>query len=171
MWSNPVYSYLLTGISGLATFTNLKSFSYVTKTFDTNNNLFYILSKDSLAAATCSAIYFATNIIKLINGDLLTSKLGCVVHFAGLYIPTMLGPITSLLIALRRFVQLKYPNAIVHNSIRCNVMANVIMATGVLYYLSYLLVDTYNDIHGYNFIDHCQGGNVLDNPSKVSSIV
>ena len=49
MWSNPVYSYLLTIISGLGTFTNLKSFAYVTKTFDTTNNLFNILAKDSVS--------------------------------------------------------------------------------------------------------------------------
>ena len=151
MWSNPVYSYLLTIISGLGTFTNLKSFAYVTKTFDTTNNLFNILAKDSLAAALCSAIYCATNIIKLINEDLLKSKFGCVVHFAGIYLPTMLGPISSLLISLRRFVQLKYPNAIPHNSLRCNLMINVILTISAIYYLSYLLLDTFNPFNDVKF--------------------
>ena len=171
MWSNQVYSYLLTIISGLGTFTNLKSFAYVTKTFDTTNNLFNILAKDSLAAALCSAIYCATNIIKLINEDLLKSKFGCVVHFAGIYLPTILGPISSLLISLRRFVQLKYPNAIPHNSLRCNLMINVILTISAIYYLSYLLLDTFNDIKGFNFIEHCQEMQVIEYPSKVSSVI
>ena len=170
MWSNPVYAYLLTGLSGLGIITNLKSYAYVTKTFDTTNNLFNILSKDSLVTAICSAIFFVTNIIKLINEDLLRSKLGCVAHFAGLFLPSMLGPLSFLLISMRRFVQLKYPNAIAHNSQKCNLIANVILAIGALYYLSYLLVDTYNDLKGFNFIEHCQG-NVLEDPTKVSSII
>ena len=165
-----MYSYPLTGLSGLGIITNLKSYAYVTKTFDTNNNLFNILSKDSLVTAICSAIFFVTNIIKLINEDLLRSKLGCVVHFAGLFLPSMLGPLSFLLISMRRFVQLKYPNAIAHNSQKCNLIANVILAIGALYYLSYLLVDTYNDLKGFNFIEHCQG-NVLEDPTKVSSII
>ena len=90
MWSNPVFSYLLGFISALSTFTNLKSFAYVTKTFDTSNNLFNILAKDSLAAAICSAIFSATNFINIINEDLLKSKLGCVVHFAGIFLPLVL---------------------------------------------------------------------------------
>ena len=171
MWSNPVFSYLLGFISALSTFTNLKSFAYVTKTFDTTNNLFNILAKDSLAAASCSAIYCATNIIKLINEDLLKSQFGCVVHFAGIYLPTLLGPISSLLISLRRFVQLKSPNAILHNSLRGNLMVNVILTISALYYLSYLLVDTFEDVKGFNFIEHCQGIHVLEYPSKVSSII
>ena len=171
MWSNPVYSYLFTIISGFGTFTNLKSFAYITQTFDTTNNLFNILAKDSLATAICSAIYCATNIIKLINQDLLKSKFGCVVNFAGVYLPTVLGPLSSLLISLRRFVQLKYPNAIPHNSLRCNLMVNVILTISTIYYLSYLLLDTFNDIKGFNFIEHCQGMQVIEYPSKVSSVI
>ena len=169
MWSNPVYSYLLTGLSGLGTFTNIKSFVYVTKTFDTTNNLFNILSKDSLATAICSAIYFATNVIKLINEDYLQSKLGCAVHFAGLYLPAMLGPVSSLLISIRRFIQLKYPNAISPKSLRCNLIVNVILIIGAIYYLALLPFDIYNDFKGFNFISICQGIQVVENTSKVSS--
>ena len=171
MWSNPVFSYLLAIISAFSTFTNFKSFSYVTKTFNTSNNLFNILAKDSLTAAICSAIHLATSFINLINEDLLKSKFGCVVHFAGMYLPAVLGPISSLLISLRRFVQLKYPNAIPHNSLRCNLMINVILTISAIYYLSYLLLDTFNDIKGFNFIEHCQEMQVIEYPSKVSSVI
>ena len=171
MWSNPLYSYLLTIISGLGTLTNLKSFAYVTKTFDTTNNLFNILAKDSLAAALCSAIYCATNIIKLINEDLLKSKFGCVVHFAGIYLPTILGPISSLLISLRRFVQLKYPNAISPKSLRCNLIVSLILTISAIYYLVIVLLDTLNDFKGFNNISLCQGAQVLEDASKVSSFI
>ena len=171
MWSNPVYSYLLTIISGLGTFTNLKSFAYVTKTFDTTNNLFNILAKDSLAAALCSAIYCATNIIKLINEDLLKSQFGCVVHFAGMYLPAVLGPISSLLISLRRFVQLKYPNAISPKSLRCNLIVNLILTTSAIYYSVILLLDTFNDFKVSGFISLCQGEQVPEDASKVSSFI
>ena len=38
----------------------------------------------------CSAIFSATNFINLINENLLKSKLGCVVHFAGIFLPLVL---------------------------------------------------------------------------------
>ena len=174
MWSNPLYSYLLTIISGLGTLTNLKSFAYVTKTFDTRNNLFNILAKDSLVAAICSAVFFATNVIKLINDDLLKSKLGCVVHFAGIYLPTMLGPVSSLLISLRRFIQLKSPNATAPNSLRCNHIVNVILIICAIYHLLFLLFDTFNDNKAFRFIAHCQRGMILpslEDNSKVSFLI
>ena len=171
MWSNPVYSYLLTIISGLGTFTNLKSFAYVTKTFDTTNNLFNILAKDSLAAALCLAFFCATNIIKLINEDLLKSQFGCVIHFAGIFLATLLGPVSSLMISLRRFVQLKYPNAISPRSLRCNLIVSLILTISAIYYLVIVLLDTLNDFKGFNNISLCQGAQVLEDASKVSSII
>ena len=171
MWSNPVFSYLLAIISAFSTFTNFKSFSYVTKTFDTSNNLFNILAKDSLTAAICSAIHLATSFINLINEDLLKSKLGCVAHFAGLFLPSGLGPVSSLLISLRRFVQLKYPNGISTMSLRCNFIFNVILTISTIYCLALLLLDTIYDFKGFNFISHCQGIQVLKDASNVSSII
>ena len=171
MWSNPVFSYILAIISAFSTFTNFKSFSYVTKTFDTSNNLFNILAKDSLAATICSALLSATSFINLINEDLLKSKLGCVVHFAGIYLPSGLGPLSSLLISLRRFVQLKYPTAISPKSLRCNLIVNVILTISTIYFLALVLIDTFYNFKGVNFISHCQGIQVLKDASKVSSII
>ena len=169
MWSNQVYSYLLTGISGFGTFSNFKSFAYIRKTFDTTNNLFNILAKDSLITAISSGIYCITNFIKLLDEDLLTSKLGCVAHFTGLYLPTMLGPVTSLMISVRRFIQLKYPNAIAHNSQRANLMMSAILTLMALFYWGFLVFDTFTESKGFNFIEVCQG-HFLDQPegSQVS---
>ena len=167
MWSNPVYSSLLTIISGFGTLTNLKSFAYVTKTFDTQNNLFNILAKDSLVTAICSATYFTTNVIKLINDDLLKGKLGCVIHFAGMFLPVMLGPLSSFLISLRRFIQLKFPNAIAPKSLRCNRIVNVILTISAIYHIVILLFDTFKDIKTFKFIAHCQRIPVLEDRSKV----
>ena len=169
MWSNQVYSYLLTGISGFGTFSNFKSFAYIRKTFDTTNNLFNILAKDSLATAICSGIFCTTNIIKLLDEDLFTSELGCVVHFAGVYLPGMLGPVSSLMISVRRFVQLKYPNSIAHNSQRANLMVSALLALMAFIYLSFLVFDTFTESKGFNFIEVCQG-HLLEQPegSQVS---
>ena len=162
MWSNQVYSYLLTGISGIGTFSNLKSFTYIRKTFDTTNNLFNVLAKDSLATTICSGIFCTTNIIKLFNEDFLTSKLGCVAHFAGVYLPSTLGPVASLLISVRRFIQLKYPHAISHNSRAANVIVTVILAFMACLQMFFLLFDTLTESNQYLFIEVCQGH--LDQP-------
>ena len=42
------YSYLFSGISGLGILTNSKSFQYITRTFQTTDDLFNILAKDAL---------------------------------------------------------------------------------------------------------------------------
>ena len=148
-----MYSYLLTGISGFSTFSNFKSFAYIRKTFDTTNNLFNILAKDSLVSAIGSGIYCTTNIIKLWDEDLLTSDLGCVAHFIGLYLPTMLGSVSSLLISVRRFIQLKYPNAIGHNSQKANLMMNAILILMGIYYQGCLLLN----MERIKFVAICQG--------------
>ena len=67
MWSNKFYTYLLTGISGLGTLSNLKCFDYIRKTFDIKGNIFNILAQDSLVAAIGNGLYFTTNIIDLID--------------------------------------------------------------------------------------------------------
>ena len=156
MWSNQVYSYLFTGVSGFGVYLNLKSFAYVRKTFDTTNNLFNILAKDSLVTAVCSGIFCFTNLRMLFDEELLTNKLGCAAHFAGVYLPSMLGPVSSLLISLRRCVQLKYPNAIAHDSPRVNLMSTVALIVMAIYSLSYMIFDTLTDRKTFKFIVVCQ---------------
>ena len=156
MWSNQVYSYLLTAISGFGTFLNLKSFAYIRKTFDTTNNLFNFLAQDSLVTTICSGIFCTTNLVMLFNEELLTNKLGCAAHFVGIYLPAMLGPVSSLLISLRRFVQLKYPNAISHNSLRANLLGTGILIVLSIYFVSFMLFDTLTDGKSFKFILICQ---------------
>ena len=173
MWSNQVYSYLFTGISGLGIFLNLKSFAYIRKTFDTTNNLLNMLAKDSLVTAICSGIFCTTNLIMLFDEDLLTNKVGCSVHFAGTFLPVMLGPVTSLLISSWRFVQLKYPNTIPHNSPRVNLMNTTILIALAIYFWSYMFFDILTGRKAFNFVQVClanqeQSEQVEDKPSEVS---
>ena len=67
MWSDKTYTYLLTGISGLGTLSNLNCFDYIRKTFDIKGNIFNILAKDSLVTAVSNGLYFITNVIDLID--------------------------------------------------------------------------------------------------------
>ena len=127
MWSNKWVSLALTGVSGLAICTNFKSYLYIKHTFNVKDNLFNILSKDSLATGTLTILYFVANIIHLVNEDALKSKIGCGFSFIGLWLPSMMGPFWSLLISLRRFVQLRYPTLIPHNSPQINCLASLIM--------------------------------------------
>ena len=116
MWSSKTYAVVLTGLSGIGTLTNFTSFFYIEKTFDTNVNVFSILAKDSLANGVCCGLYFITNIINIADEDLLRSKIGCNVYCYGIFVPSMLGPVTSMMISLRRFFQLKFPTLVQDNS-------------------------------------------------------
>ena len=171
MWSNQVCSYLFTGISGLGVFLNFKSFAYIRKTFDTTNNLFNILAKDALATGICSGIFCTTNLIMLFNEELLTDKVGCAMHFAGAYLPAVLGPVTSLLISLRRFLQLKYPTTIALNSSKVNLISTVILIATSIYHWSYMFFDILTGRKAFNFAQVCLGEHPEVNPSKVSAQV
>ena len=101
------YSYLFSGISGLGIITNFKSFKYITRTFQTTDDLFSILAKDSLISTLCSGLYFITNTIRIIIPEYLKNKPGCIVQFLGIYIPGVIGPVISSYISLHRYVALK----------------------------------------------------------------
>ena len=157
MWSNKWVSFALTGISGLAICTNFKSYRYIKHTFNTKDNLFNILSKDSLVTGTLSILYFVANIINFVNEDALKSKIGCAFSFVGWWLPTIMGPFWSLLITLRRFVQLRYPNLIPNNSSIINCLASLIMTIVAFYYMTILTFDLLKDVRHFNFIEHCLG--------------
>ena len=67
MWSDRTYTYLVTGMTGLSTISNLKCFDYIKKTFDSKGNIFRILAQDSLVIAIGNGLFFATNLIDLID--------------------------------------------------------------------------------------------------------
>ena len=170
MWSGKTYSFILTVISGFGTFFNLKCFDYVKKTFDTKVNVFYILAQDSLTTAVGSGLFFITNLINLIDEDVLKSKTGCVSHFLGLYLTCMLAPTSTLMISLRRFVLLKYPTLVPHNSTLANLIASIALATVGIYYFTFLILSILLDLKNVIFIEQCLGNNVVDNSSQVSLI-
>ena len=157
MWSNKIYSYLLTVFSALGTLTNYTCFKYIKKTFDTKGNLFNVLAQDSLATFASSTLCLVTNLIRLIDEDILRNKLGCAFQFIGLYVPGYLGPVSSLMISLRRFVQLKYPTWIPHNSGFVNMAASMFMMLVSVYYLTYMFLNTFLDLKNFNFIEQCLG--------------
>ena len=157
MWSNKWVSFALSGISGFAICTNFKSYRYIKHTFNTKDNLFNILIKDSLVTGTLTILYFVANIIHLVSEDALKSKIGCGFSFIGLWLPSMMGPFWSLLISLRRFVQLRYPTLIPHNSPQINCLASLIMIVLAFYYMTILMINQLKDLRQFNFIEHCLG--------------
>ena len=166
MWSNKTYSYLLIGISGFGTLSNYKCFKYIKKTFNTNLNVFNILAQDSLTTCLCTGLYFITNILSFAKEDLLTGKIGCVIRFVGIYLPIVLGPLSSLMVSMCRFLQLKYPSIASMKTKSINRMTKVVTLCVSLYYLGHLILDTYLDMKNYNFIEVCQGGQELPKDSS-----
>ena len=157
MWSNKWVSLALTSISSLAICTNFKSYQYIKHTFNTKDNLFNILSKDSLATGTLTILYFVANIIHFVNEDALKSKIGCGFTFIGIWLPSMMGPFWNLLITLRRFVQLRYPNFVPNNSPQINCLASLLMTIVAFYYMTILMIDLLKDERHFNFVEHCLG--------------
>ena len=109
MWSDKTFAVFITVLSGVGTLTNFTSYKYLTQNFDTKINVFSILSQDALANGFCSGLYFVTNTINLVDENSLRNNYGCNIFCLGLMVPSLLGPWTSLMISLRRFVQLTRP--------------------------------------------------------------
>ena len=171
MWSNKLVSLSLTGISGLAICTNFKSYQYIKHTFNVKDNLFNILSKDSLVTGTLTILYFVANIIHLVNEDALKSKIGCGFSFIGLWLPSMMGPFWALLITLRRFVQLRYPTLVPHNSLKINCLTSLIIIVLVFYFTTILMIDLLKDLRQLNYIEHCLGRQEKEGKSQLFGIV
>ena len=163
MWSSKTYAVVLTGISGIGTLTNFTSYFYIKKTFDTNVNVFSTLAKDSLANGVCCGLFFITNIINISDEDVLRSKIGCNFFAYGIFVPTMLGPVTSMMISLRRFFHLKFPTLVQDNSKVVERSVNIGIGTVSVFcivHLSFLQND---------FTDLCLGAKE-ENPILVSFI-
>lgn len=138
MWSYKTYGIFLAVISGMGTFTNFNSYNYINNSFDTNISVFNILAKDSLANGCCSALYFVTNIINLIDEDIMRNKIGCNIFCFGLLVPCMVGPCTSLMISLCRFLQLSHPTLFQINSKRANRNVSIVIGAVFIYCLAIL---------------------------------
>ena len=146
------YSYLFSGISGLGILTNFKSFQYITRTFQTTDDLFNILAKDALTNTLCSGLYFTTNTISIIVPEFLRNKPGCIARFLGIYIPGVVGPVVSSYISLHRFVALK-----IQKQISYPWLGSVIITLVGLYHLTIIILFTYTDMRNFGFIEACLG--------------
>ena len=146
------YSYLFSGISGIGIFTNFKSYQYVTRTFPTTDDLFRILSQDSLITSLCSGLYFTTNTISIIVPEFLKNKPGCIASFLGIYIPGVVGPVISTYISLHRFAVLK-----LQKQISFPWLGSMVIMLVMLYHLTIIFLFTYTDMRNYGFIEACLG--------------
>ena len=171
MWSNKWVSLVLTGVSGITICTNFKSYRYIKRTFNSKDNLFSILSKDSLATGVSYILYFLANIIHFANEDVLKSKVGCSFSFVGWWLPAMMGPFWSFLITLRRFVQLRYPTRVPHNSPQINCLVSLIMIVLAFYYMTILMIDLLKDLRQFNFIEQCLDRQEILDKSQVFGTV
>ena len=154
MRSNKYVTIVLTGISLTGLYTNWKSFRYISNTFNVQDNLFNILIKDSLFTAICCGLYFCKSVVSIIDEDILRTKLGCSLVFYGLYLPSKMGPVTSFMISLRRFVQIKYKHFSM-NSIWINRGTTLVMLGVAIFHLVFILVSSYEDLGIFYFIDAC----------------
>ena len=157
MWSREWLQYVLTSLSGIGIITNLHSFLYIKRTFNTKDNLFNILIKDSLLATLCAILRFATDLIILADLDFMRTKIFCILSHYGGFLGVIIGPLITLLISIRRYIQLKYPTRIKIDSKKINIITTVSIALASVYYLGFLFLDTFGDLHQINYIMLCLG--------------
>ena len=68
-----------------------------------------------------------------------------------------LGPSTSLLISIRRFISLKYPERLSNTSEVFNMINTISFVLVAIYHLSFMLISTFWDLGQINFIQQCLG--------------
>ena len=153
-----VINYAMVCISGLGFFANFKSYRYITKTFNTSDNLFNVLAKDALINAALNALYSIGSIIMIINRQVFkSSKFACAFWLMTGFIPIVTGPFTSFLISLRRLIGLKYPNLASRNSRIVNLVHTVSLCLVMFYTIVMIFLTTFLDLGAFNFINVCLG--------------
>ena len=153
-----VINYAMVCISGLGFFANFKSYRYITKTFNTSDNLFNVLAKDALINAALNALYSIGSIIMIINRQVFKSnKFACAFWAMTGTIPIVTGPFTSFLISLRRLIGLKYPNLASRNSRFVNLVHTVSLCLVMFYTIVMIFVTTFLDLGDSEFINLCLG--------------
>ena len=153
-----VINYAMVCISGLGFFANFKSYRYITKTFNTSDNLFNVLAKDALINAALNALYSIGSIIMIINRQVFKSnKFACAFWAMTGFIPIVTGPFTSFLISLRRLIGLKYPNLASRNSRFVNLVHTVSLCLVMFYTIVMIFVTTFLDLGASEFINLCLG--------------
>ena len=157
MWSREWVPYVFTSLSGIGIITNYSSFRYIRRTFNTKDNLFNILIKDSLLATLLACLQFVTDLILLLDFEFMRSKFGCILNQYGAYMGVMIGPVITLLISLRRYIQLRYTKLVKIDSKPLNMLTSVVMILAGVYSFVFSLVDTFGDLHQIRYMGLCLG--------------
>ena len=160
MWSREWIPYALTSISGIGIIANLRSYRFIRTTFNTSDNLFNILAKDSLIIVLCLVLQFITDLLMIVFPDVLRTGLGCLLHHYGGLLATFIGPAVTVMISSRRFIQIKYPHMIKINSKVFNAFTSIVMLLVAIYHLIFMMVDMYWNQQQYMYFGLCLG--VLD---------
>ena len=157
MWSREWIQYALTSISGIGIIANLSSYRFIWTTFNTNDNLFNILAKDSLITALCTILQFTTDLLMMAAPDLMRNEWGCLLNHYGGLLATFIGPAVAVLISSRRFIQIKYPVLIKINSKKFNMLTSIALLLVALYHLIFSTVDMYWNQQQYRYYGLCLG--------------
>ena len=128
MWSREWIPYVLTSFSGIGILANLSSYRFIKSTFNVSDNLFNILVKDSLLTTLCLTLQFITNFVLLVSPELLRNEFGCFLNHIGSNLATLIAPLMTILISIRRFIQVKNPNLIKLNSRVFNTFTTVVLS-------------------------------------------
>ena len=143
MWAREWIPYCFISISGAGIVANLTSCNFIRTTFNTKDNLFNILVKDSLITALGLTLQFVTELLMILNPEWLQNELGCVISHYGGFLATFIGPLVTVLISSRRFIQIKYPHLIKINSVAFNTFTTTILSIFAIYHLLFNIIDVY----------------------------
>ena len=139
MWSSKIYGILLAGISGIGALTNFKSFLFIKATFNLDLNIFHIIEKDAMINAFCCGLFCLMNICNTLYGELFGASL-CNLFCIGLMVPCFLGPLTSFMMSMCRWFQLRVPPLFAEDSKRVNTGINCAIVAVLSYCLAHLLL-------------------------------
>ena len=167
MWSREWIPYVLTSFSGVGILANLSSYRFIKSTFNVSDNLFNILVKDSLLTTLCLTLQFITNFVLLVSPELLRNEFGCFLNHIGSNLATLIAPLMTILISIRRFIQVKNPNLIKLNSRVFNTFTTVVLSLAAIYLLTFNAINVYWDQKNFHYIGLCLG--VLDEWSTQSN--
>ena len=89
--SNTWVNYAFVGISGFGFWANFKGYKYITRTFNTADNLFNVLAKDALINTVLNGLYSIGSVIMIINREVFKSKIACAFYILIGFIPMVTG--------------------------------------------------------------------------------
>ena len=93
---NTWVNYAFVGISGFGFWANFKGYKYITRTFNTADNLFNVLAKDALINTVLNGLYSFGSLIMIFNREVFKSKIACAFYILIGFIPMVTGEYTFL---------------------------------------------------------------------------